>query len=881
MTKYSPTFTLQKRIYIVCISVFFVLELLSVLFGWRLGIELFAPIAIFSVFLLQMENIKYMGPYKLSTFFMALGFLCLAIGDVLRFVNHNVIHAEPYTTLIRFIYVMPCFFYALNETSFFSYKLKGRRRDFSYVFVNSFFVATIGIAIIYKIYVSRVGQVDDFLHLAYLMFIFFAFYVCMMSLQTFYVVGWDQIRRGTLLTTVAMFLYGIMDIEYLFVMAIGGNPDTDLGDMIYLVCVIVMTVGTTIQVEKKYKFEFRKRRYTTQTIRVHTILSVVGVLFILVLLRFRLLSGTETVYYITMLMAYNIMGYLLYAGEWNDRQNARLEEMVKEKTKELMDINQELASAKFAAEEASRAKSDFLANMSHEIRTPINTILGMDEMLIREEKDPTLRKYAINIQRAGKMLLAQINDVLDFSKIEAGKMELYPDEYNLTNGLVDIYTMISGRADEKGLTFYLKVDPNMPHYLYGDNLRIRQVVMNLLTNAIKYTKEGSVTLSLSAEKIDIDKVKNRVVVEDTGIGIRKEDISRLFSVFERLDEMQNRTIEGTGLGMNIVFSLLRMMDSKLEVESTYGEGSRFSFEIVQKVLDWEPIGDIQEILDSKVEKSVNYHAAFIAPEAKVLLVDDTEMNLMVTKGLLKGTQVVIDTASNGKEALTMTEKKEYDVLLIDHRMPIMDGVEMIRRLRDDIKNPNRMKPAVALTANAVSGSRERYLVAGFDDYLIKPVNGELLEDMLQRYIPEEKLHFGSEDDGALDEHELLPVLEKIEESGYLDVKEGIEYAGSQEMYVDVLRFFLNTIDDKSDEIRRYYDEENWEDYQTKVHALKSSARVIGADELSNRAKSLELAAKEGNLDYIREYNGDLLTFFGSYKNKIRLEENEGSITNFM
>ncbi len=545
-----------------------------------------------------------------------------------------------------------------------------------------------------------------------------------------------------------------------------------------------------------------------------------------------------------------------------------------------------LQRAKKAAEEANRAKSDFLANMSHEIRTPINTILGMDEMLLRECTDPTQRRYAANIQRAGNTLLAQINDVLDFSKIEAGKMELFPDEYDLANVIIDMVTILSSRAVEKGLTFNVDVEQEMPHILYGDSMRIRQVIINLLTNAIKYTKEGGVVLSVQCEKTGEEEILLKVAVEDTGIGIKEEDLHKLFSAFERIDEVRNRTIEGTGLGMNIVWKLLHLMGTSPEVESVYGEGSKFSFAVRQKVVDWEPIGDIDKAMQDIGDEGETSRNTFTAPDAKILLVDDTEMNLMVVKGLLKRTQVAIDTASDGKQALSLTEKREYDCLLIDHRMPVMDGIEMLVALRGAEDNANAKKPCIALTANAVAGAREEYLAAGFDDYLVKPVNGKRLEEMLLKFLPPEKVDKGERAEaqpagqtGSF-EQEQNPsdksdssggsILDVFEERGYLDTKEGIEYAGSEEMYMTVLKFFFQTITAKSDEIRGYYDAGDWENFQTKVHALKSSAKVIGAQELSDRARSLELACKDKDMTYIEEHTGDVLAYFGSYKEKLKV-----------
>ncbi|MBR1627851.1 MAG: response regulator, partial [Lachnospiraceae bacterium] len=474
-----------------------------------------------------------------------------------------------------------------------------------------------------------------------------------------------------------------------------------------------------------------------------------------------------------------------------------------------------------------------------------------------------------------------INDVLDFSKIEAGKMELVPDEYDLTLLIMDMVSMMRSRAVEKGLTLDVLVDETMPHVLYGDHVRIRQVILNLLTNAIKYTKEGGAVLSVNYEIKNENEIYLKVSVKDTGIGIREEDIKELFSAFKRIDEVRNRTIEGTGLGMNIVQNLLELMGSEPVVESVYGEGSTFSFSVLQKVLNWEPIGDFASTVNEVIDKEEGYQVLFTAPEAHILLVDDTEMNLMVIKGLLKKTLIQIDTASDGKQGLSMSESKEYDLLLVDHRMPVMDGVLMMKALRASTENPNREKPCIALTANAVAGAREEYLSVGFDDYLVKPVDGKRLEQVLMDYLPPEKVHEGADtgtdrsDEGDVSDEEIsegpkeTDILNRFEEKGFLDVKEGIEYAGSAEMYLQVLKFFVKTIDDRSEEIRAFYEEGDWTDFTTKVHALKSSARTIGAAELSNRARALELAAKDGDLVYIREHTGEVLAFYGSYKEKLK------------
>lgn len=409
------------------------------------------------------------------------------------------------------------------------------------------------------------------------------------------------------------------------------------------------------------------------------------------------------------------------------------------------------------ARAANQAKSAFLSNMSHEIRTPINAILGMDEMILRESGEAATIGYAEDIRSAGNSLLGIINDILDFSKIEAGKMDIIPVEYEFSSVVNDLYTVIGKRARDKGLELILHVDPTIPAILYGDEIRVKQVITNILTNAVKYTEKGSVTLSFQRVELDTNNkseacygdrhgsacfnnpVKMRVSVKDTGIGIKKEDIKKLFNAFERIEEARNRTIEGTGLGINITTQLLDLMNSRLQVESVYGEGSEFYFDLVQGISRDEPVGDINARF-AAAHKKKEYHEAFTAPEAHILVVDDTELNLDVVKNLLKKTRVRIDTAISGAEAIEKVRGSAYDMIFLDHRMPHMDGMECLKIMQTlpDHKCPDA--PVISLTANAVSGAREEYLTAGFADYLTKPIDPEKLEDMLIRYLPEEKVH---------------------------------------------------------------------------------------------------------------------------------------------
>ncbi|MEE3467201.1 MAG: response regulator [Eubacterium sp.] len=536
----------------------------------------------------------------------------------------------------------------------------------------------------------------------------------------------------------------------------------------------------------------------------------------------------------------------------------------------------DLEEQKAIADRANQAKSSFLANMSHEIRTPINAVLGMDEMILRESKEPQTKEYAGNIMSAGKTLLSLINDILDLSKIEEGKMELIPVQYELSSLINNLVNMVRGRAEEKGLNFEINVDETTPYLLYGDEIRLRQCALNLLTNAVKYTESGTVSLRFSYEKRDDDHILLTIAVSDTGIGIREEDMEKLFESFTRIEEERNRTIEGTGLGMNITLRLLEIMGSKLDVSSVYGDGSSFSFTVEQKVCKWAEIGDYAALFDAR-EQTV-YHELFHAPEARILVVDDTEVNLSVIENLLKRTELKIDTATSGQAALILADENKYDAIFIDHMMPEMDGIETMEHLRESGKNAET--PTVALTANAVSGAREMFLQAGFTSYLSKPVDGERLEIMLQHLLPDDKLiePVFDEDENAdvtdtdtpapTEDTPTDPLPPELYDIPEIDLRMGVKNGGSPEGFLSILTVFYRTAAAKADELEQLYRDDDIEGYTIKVHALKSSARIIGASRISELARSLEDAGNNNDHAYLEAHAEELLTLYRSLAEKL-------------
>ena len=594
--------------------------------------------------------------------------------------------------------------------------------------------------------------------------------------------------------------------------------------------------------------------------------------------------------------------------------------------KKAADLDQ-IREEKAIAEQSNAAKSEFLASMSHEIRTPINAVLGMNEMVLRQSLkardrlpgDPEavrgiftdISNYAGNIDSAGNNLLSIINDILDFSKIEAGKMEIVNGEYKLSNVLNDVSNMIFFRARNKGLSFVVDVDETTPDVLFGDGVHVRQVITNVLNNAVKYTDHGSVELVVRGHRekdtMSGDWVDLVVDVKDTGIGIREEDIDRLFAKFERVDLEHNKTVEGTGLGLAITRNLLEMMGGEVSVSSVYGEGSTFTLHIPQQVISDEQVGNFREKFEQRMKEAKAYKESFVAKDAHILVADDTKMNLVVFTSLLRETKINIDTADNGAEGVKLASEKAYDVIFLDQRMPGMDGSEALRHIREQQGGLNVEAPIVCLTADAVVGAREKYIAEGFTDYLTKPIDSRELEKMLVKYIPDEKITYELDEPGGFDESswdkgpaeaaagvasdqgawgehsEELSAGNDLsaEEQGSADVFAPLRKAGidpdaglqflndDEDLYRAVLQEFARDEIGKSGDLQRYFMERDWKNYEIIVHALKNTAKTIGAMELSDMAFELEKASAAEDAGTVESNHDTMLYMYSKTADAVR------------
>lgn len=624
--------------------------------------------------------------------------------------------------------------------------------------------------------------------------------------------------------------------------------------------------------------------------------------------------------------------------------------------------------AKEEIEKATNMKSDFLANMSHEIRTPMNAVIGMAEMALREDLPPAARDYIHQIKSSSNALLAIINDILDFSKIESGKMDIIPVEYETMSIVNDISNILITRLENKEVELLLDISPDIPHRLFGDNIRIKQILLNIANNAIKFTSKGKVVIHMSHEVVSENVIQLHVSVEDTGIGIKKQDLEKIFRSFEQVDSKRNRNIEGTGLGLAISKQLISLMNGELWVQSEYEKGSTFSFVLPQKVVDttsgiqvknpqsikafglldspfikqqlqtdciylgveYKEIASIAETADLAAGKSVflfieyslftaevkafvEKHPAltavllmniedvtesdlpnlllvkkplytlneamlfnrenlsyydeesdsididFIAPEAKILIVDDSAINLTVAVGLLEPLKMTIDTALSGKEAVDKISACHYDLIFMDHMMPAMDGVEtthIIRRFYTEYSDV----PIIALTANAVDGIKDMFLREGMNDFIAKPIELKVLTAKVKQWLPVEKIqkadnvqHIGSKADSA----------EKIV-IGDLDTVSAIRMLGSEKLFFRVLKDYYRVIDNKAGLIQDLMEKEDWAGYTTEVHALKSASRQIGATSLAEKAEAMEKAGNLRDSAQIRRCTGAMLKQYRKY-----------------
>lgn len=540
--------------------------------------------------------------------------------------------------------------------------------------------------------------------------------------------------------------------------------------------------------------------------------------------------------------------------------------LITEQNHRLLDALRKEKRSQQEAETANMAKSSFLANMSHEIRTPINAILGMNEMILREEKDPAIRGYAGNIQASGNSLLSIVSDVLDISKIESGKLEIIPVDYEVNSLISDCCNMAAGRAKAKELELLVECADNVPMKLCGDETHIRQIIMNLLTNVVKYTEKGTVKLIVSGRFTDGGFVL-KVDVSDTGIGIAEENLPQLFTQFQRFDLQRNRNIEGTGLGLSIVKRLCDLMSGTITARSVLGSGSTFTVELPQKVVDSTPCGGVN--LNYSAGAEHEYHHSFEAPEAKILAVDDLPVNLLVIANLLKETRIKIDTAGSGRECLDKCSQQKYDLILMDHMMPEMDGVQTFEKLHGDKSSPNFETPVIMLTANALAGMREQYMDVGFADYVSKPVRGAKLEEAIRRNLPESLIKPASP--------EIPAEAVSTEPSGFADicgavpelnVNAALQYCcGSAELLNDLLHDF--TENDHFSDLKAAFEEKRWEDYRRHAHSLKSTSLMIGLTGLSERARASELALKGGCTEFAELNHDSLIEEYSALLGKIK------------
>ena len=520
-----------------------------------------------------------------------------------------------------------------------------------------------------------------------------------------------------------------------------------------------------------------------------------------------------------------------------------------------------LNAEKQHAIDISEAKTKFLASMSHEIRTPINSILGMNEMILRENNDSVIDEYSRNIKTSGKMLLMLVNDVLDFTKIESGKMEIKEEDFRLDDLLCDVISLIKERAEEKSLVLNTQIAEKVPNDMIGDEFRIRQILVNLLNNAVKYTENGSITLYVGGEFKE-DGYILHLRVKDTGKGIRKEDIGQLFDAFSRADMKTNANIEGTGLGLAIVKSIVSSMNGEVGVESEYGAGSEFYVHLPVKYTGPELLAD-DFMVGRNLQDTVSENCSFTAPDASILAVDDNQSNLTIVKLFLKRNGIVPDLCTSGNRAIELCKEKKYDLILLDHMMPQPDGIETLHAIKSDKDSQNRDTKVIVLTANAVAGSKQMYLSEGFDDYLTKPLDSEVLEEAVKRMLPKNKvLETETETAEVSQSGTDVSLRSRLSAIKGLDYDTAFTFCGDDEdILTEIITEIVKESANRAERMKADLEARDLASYKIETHSVKSSMATIGLKDFSERAKRHEFAARDNDIAFIY---GDSEAFINEY-----------------